>query len=195
MNSGELKGRRISIIGNSGAGKSTLARALSARLNVAHVELDALNWRPNWRALSIEEPERWVQVVAEAIARDQWITDGNYSKGALPQILPRATDVIWLDYSRTLIMTRVIRRSFLRAIWRTELWPGTGNREDFRLWLQMHLAVTGAPLHAIRGGPCETIQPLTFELSLFERRATLKSRVRHRRRFDAAAFEATGVGA
>lgn len=136
MNSGELKGRRIAIIGNSGAGKSTLARALSARLNVAHVELDALNWRPNWRALSIEEPERWVQVVAEAIARDQWITDGNYSKGALPQILPSATDVIWLDYSRTLIMTRVIRRSFLRAIWRTELWPGTGNREDFRLWLQ-----------------------------------------------------------
>jgi hypothetical protein len=29
----------------------------------------------------------------------------------------------------------VIRRSFVRAVDRQELWPGTGNREDFRRWL------------------------------------------------------------
>ena len=130
-----LLGRRIAIIGNSGSGKSTLAGALSARLSIPHVELDALNWQPGWRPLSIEEPERWVQVVAAAIAGDSWVTDGNYSQGALPLILPRATDVIWLDYARALIMARVLRRSFLRAIDGKELWPGTGNREDFRRWL------------------------------------------------------------
>lgn len=32
-------------------------------------------------------------------------------------------------------MRRVIWRSIKRAIDRTELWPGTGNREDFRRWL------------------------------------------------------------
>jgi adenylate kinase family enzyme len=131
-----LQGRRIAIIGNSGSGKSTLARALSARLNIAHIELDALNWRPEWRALSMETPEEWARIVAGAISGDEWITDGNYSQGALPQILPRASDVIWLDYSRTVIMARVIRRSFLRAISGEELWPGTGNREDFRRWLR-----------------------------------------------------------
>ena len=131
-----LQGRRIAIIGNSGSGKSTLGRALSARLNIALVELDALNWRPGWTALSTEDPEQWERVVGEAIAGDEWITDGNYSKGALPQILPRATDVIWLDYSRALIVARVLRRSFLRAISGEELWPGTGNREDFRRWLR-----------------------------------------------------------
>lgn len=136
MTLGKLQGRRIAIIGNSGSGKSTLGRSLSMRLGIPHVELDALNWQAGWIALSMEEPDRWARVVAEAVASDQWITDGNYSKGALPQILPRATDVIWLDYSRTVIMARVIRRSFLRAISGQELWPGTGNREDFRRWLQ-----------------------------------------------------------
>ena len=130
-----LQGRRIAIIGNSGSGKSTLARTLSARLNIPHVELDALNWQPGWRPLSIEEPERWTRVVAAAIAGDGWVTDGNYSQGAMPLILPRASDVIWLDYTRALIMARVLRRSFLRAIDGQELWPGTGNREDFRRWL------------------------------------------------------------
>ena len=32
-------------------------------------------------------------------------------------------------------MPRVIRRSLLRATDGRELWPGTGNREDFRRWL------------------------------------------------------------
>jgi adenylate kinase family enzyme len=136
MSPGGLQGRRVAVIGNSGSGKSTLARSLAARLGVAHVELDALNWQPGWIALSTNEPERWARVVAEAITGDAWVTDGNYSKGALPQILPRATDVIWLDYSRAVIMARVIRRSFVRATSGKELWPGTGNREDFRRWVR-----------------------------------------------------------
>ena len=131
-----LQGGRIAIVGNSGSGKSTLARALSARLTIPHVELDALNWRPGWKNLSIDDPEQWASVVGEAIAQDAWITDGNYSQGALPQILPRATDVIWLDYARAVIMAQVLRRSVLRAISGAELWPGTGNREDFRRWLR-----------------------------------------------------------
>jgi adenylate kinase family enzyme len=131
-----LSGRRIAIIGNSGSGKSTLARALSARLDIAHIELDALNWGPGWAGLSIDDPEGWSRAVARAIDGDQWITDGNYSRGALPQILPRATDVIWLDFSRGVIMARVIRRSVARAISGQELWPGTGNRESVWRWLR-----------------------------------------------------------
>jgi adenylate kinase family enzyme len=131
-----LQGCRIAIVGASGSGKSTLARTLSERLHIAHIELDALNWQAGWRALSIEAPEEWSRVVAHAIREDRWIADGNYSRGALPQILPRATDVIWLDYARPVIMTRVLRRSLLRAISLEELWPGTGNHEDFRRWLR-----------------------------------------------------------
>ena len=131
-----LSGRRIAVLGNSGSGKSTLARALAARLDIPHVELDALNWQADWRGLSTDAPEEWARVVGEAIAGEAWVTDGNYSKGSLPQILPRATDIICLDYSRAVIMGRVLRRSFLRAWSGRELWPGTGNREDFRRWLR-----------------------------------------------------------
>ncbi len=131
-----LKGRRIAVVGNSGSGKTTLAAVLSRDLAIPHVELDALNWGPGWTSLSAQEPETWARRVAEAVSGEGWITDGNYSERALPEILPRATDVIWLDYPRHVIMVRVLRRSFQRALSPTELWPGTGNREDFRRWLQ-----------------------------------------------------------
>lgn len=119
-----LQGRCIAVIGNSGSGKSTLAHALSTQLGVKHIELDALNWGPGWRALHLEDPGRWARVVADAVAEGSWVTDGNYLKGALPCILPRASDVVWLDYSRAVIMTRVLRRSFMRALSQQELWPG-----------------------------------------------------------------------
>ncbi len=130
-----LQGARVAVIGNSGSGKSTLARALSERLGVAYVELDALNWGPGWLDRSKEAPQTFIAALETALAAPGWVTDGNYSRIALPRILPKVTDVVWLDYSRPVLMTRVIRRSFQRALSREELWPGTGNREVFRRWL------------------------------------------------------------
>jgi hypothetical protein len=59
---------------------------------------------------------------------------GNYS-AVRPIYVPRVTHIVWLDYPKRVVMRRVIWRSLVRAIDRTELWPGTGNREDFRRWL------------------------------------------------------------
>jgi hypothetical protein len=53
-------------------------------------------------------------------------------------VLARATDVLWLDYGRALIMTRVIRRSLVRSITRREVWLGAGNVEYWRNWLSKH---------------------------------------------------------
>ncbi len=125
---------RISIIGSSGSGKSTLGARLAAELGLRQVELDALNWQPGWRGLHLEDPPAFLAIIESAIQGDRWVTDGNYGV-AQQVILPRATHLIWLDYERPLIMRRVIRRSFLRAVSKRELWPGTGNRELFRRWL------------------------------------------------------------
>lgn len=125
---------RAVVIGSSGSGKSTFARRLAAACDLARVELDALNWAPGWTARSLDQPAEFERLVDEATAGERWVTDGNY-RLAMQRTLPRATHLIWLDYPRSLIMRRVIRRSFLRAIDRRELWPGTGNREDFRRWL------------------------------------------------------------
>lgn len=125
---------RALLVGSTGSGKSTFARALAARIDAPYIELDALNWDPNWTNLSQADPDKFRGRVRDAIAADVWTCDGNYSV-VRPLVVARATHLVWLDYPRSLIMRRVIGRSFARAVDGEELWAGTGNREDFRRWL------------------------------------------------------------
>jgi len=125
---------RVCIVGSSGSGKSTLARRLADALGVPHVELDAINWQAGWRDLNTHDPEEFLRRTYAALSGPDWVTDGNYSKVA-EATRARATDLVWLDYPKPLIMSRVIRRSFARAIGGKELWPGTGNTETFARWL------------------------------------------------------------
>lgn len=125
---------RAAVIGSSGAGKTTFAATLARRLGVRHINLDAITWQPGWVALHETDPDEFLRRCEDAMAADSWVSCGNYVRR--PRLLARVTDMIWLDYSRSLIMTQVIRRSFARAVSGEELWPGTGNREDFRRWLE-----------------------------------------------------------
>jgi adenylate kinase family enzyme len=132
---------RIVVIGTSGAGKTTLARRIAARLNLPHIELDAINWQAGWRDLDRHDRDEFLRRVTAAIQAETWVLDGGYSS-VRDTLFRRATHLVWLDYKRRVIMVRVIRRSLLRAILRTELWPGTGNREQWRHLLR--------PSHPIR---------------------------------------------
>jgi adenylate kinase family enzyme len=125
---------RVSVIGTSGSGKTTFARNLAQALGVQHIDLDAINWQPNWYDLSQNEPDEFRQRVSLAVGADAWVSCGNYSL-VRPVVLARATHIVWLDYPKPIVMRRVIWRSFSRAVGRVELWPGTGNRETFARWL------------------------------------------------------------
>jgi adenylate kinase family enzyme len=125
---------RVVVIGSSGSGKSTFAARLAAACDLTRIELDALNWGPGWLNRSAEEPDEFLRLVDGAVAADRWVTDGNY-RAAMTRTLPKATHLIWLDYPRSVVMRRVIWRSVRRATGGGELWAGTGNREDFRRWL------------------------------------------------------------
>jgi adenylate kinase family enzyme len=127
---------RISVQGTSGAGKTTLARRLAARLGVPRIELDAINWQQSWRGLNDDDPAEFVRRVERALTAEAWVCDGNYGAVVRPIVLARATDVVLLDYDRAVVMRRVIWRSFSRWVLRSELWPGTGNREDIRMWIE-----------------------------------------------------------
>src|SRR5690348_731290 len=116
---------RILVVGCSGSGKSTMGRALAAALGVPHTELDALNWDPGWRNLTAEDPDEFRRRIARAAAADAWVMDGNYTKIGGDH-WARATDIVWMDTSRPVVMRRVIWRSLNRAIGKRELWPGTG---------------------------------------------------------------------
>lgn len=125
---------RVAVVGSSGSGKTTLARRLEAELGLPHIELDAINWGPGWFNRSVEDRQGFVDDVSERIDQDRWIACGNY--GAVrPMVWGRATHLVWLDYDRSVIMPRLLKRSLRRAMDRSELWDGTGNRETFGRWL------------------------------------------------------------
>ena len=125
---------RLVIVGTSGSGKTTMAKALSRALGVPRIELDAINWRPGWYDIAVHEPDEFFRLVAAAAAGEAWVIDGNYSK-ARDAHWARATAFVWMDPERSVVMRQVVWRSFSRAVTKRELWPGSGNKEDFRRWL------------------------------------------------------------
>jgi len=130
---------RIVVVGTSGAGKTSMAKSIASMLNLPCIELDRLHWGPNWEALSETNLEEFVRRVRAATSADAWVSDGNYDV-VRDLIWRRATHLVWLDYSRAVVMYRVIKRSVARAVDQKELWAG--NREDWRDWLR--------PSHPIR---------------------------------------------
>ncbi len=125
---------RVALIGSSGAGKSTFGRQLAEACDLKHIEVDALNWGPGWQNRSATAPADFEHLIKAAVGTDRWVIDGNYL-AAMSHALPKATHLIWLDYSRAVVMRRVIWRSLRRVIGGQEVWTGTGNREYFRSWL------------------------------------------------------------
>ena len=93
---------RTVVIGIGGSGKTTLAKQLAAHYGLRHIELDALYWLPNWQ---IREVDDFRALVAQAVAHDQWVTDGNY-RVVRDLVWGRATTVIWLNYPLWTVMWR-----------------------------------------------------------------------------------------
>ena len=116
---------RVSVIGVTGSGKTTFAASLAAKLEVPHIELDALHWEPDWVMADLEVFRNRVERV---VAGDRWVVDGNYSK-VRDLVWGRADSVVWLDYSFALTFMRLLRRTMARVATGTELW--NGNRERF----------------------------------------------------------------
>jgi hypothetical protein len=130
-------GPRILVVGTSGSGKTALAARLAHRLGATHVELDEFKHGPDWTERSADEMRARTAAAIEGV--EAWVADGNYSE-VRDVLWPRANTIVWLDYSRALVMSRVVRRSIARAVTRRELW--NGNRSDWRRW--------GDPDHPIR---------------------------------------------
>lgn len=123
--------RRVWVVGNSGSGKTTLARALSGRLGVPHVELDSIYHQPGWTQLPDEE---FRSRVAEVVAGEGWVVDGNYYLRVGDEIVGHADTVVWIDFPRSVVMRQLVRRTLWRGLFRVELW--NGNRETLANFLR-----------------------------------------------------------
>jgi len=124
---------RIVVVGKSGSGKSTLAKKLAEKVHLTYVELDAINWLPNWRVCRRDDMRKRVE---EALPVDgRWVADGNYIRRVIDIFWPRANTVIWLDYPLRVALLRLLWRTIRRIFWREELW--NGNRESLRKHLSL----------------------------------------------------------
>ena len=127
---------RVSVVGCSGAGKTTFGRALADHLGVPFIELDGVFHQPAWTELPRDE---FQARVAKLTAAEAWVVDGNYEQ-VRAIVVGRATDVVWIDPAKPVVMAQVIARSVSRALSGRELW--NGNRENWREWV--------SPEHPIR---------------------------------------------
>ncbi|KAG9314795.1 hypothetical protein JVU11DRAFT_3883 [Chiua virens] len=91
----------IHLIGNSvitesefvGTGKTTLGVYLSAKLNLPHISLDELAWKPGWQDTPIDEFKEKVGACMAQNTRG-WIMDGHHPKALGTLVADSATDII-----------------------------------------------------------------------------------------------------
>ncbi|TVQ55909.1 MAG: hypothetical protein EA377_02795 [Phycisphaerales bacterium] len=104
-------------------------RQLAEALGVPFVELDALNWQPNWVGLHDTDPAEFERRICEATAGDAWVVAGSYMDFAQRCFWDRVQAVLWLDLPMLVLLSRMLRRSWQRSRTNELLW-GT-NREHF----------------------------------------------------------------
>jgi adenylate kinase family enzyme len=97
---------KIVIVGAGGAGKTVLANQLSTLLNIPVVHLDALRYDTDWNLVPEDE---FAARQREAVAADQWITDGN-SLATLPIRAAAADTVIVVDPPPLVCLWGILQR-------------------------------------------------------------------------------------
>lgn len=117
------------------AGHETTANMIglgTERTGLPWLQLDAFFHQPNWTPLPTPE---FRGIVQEAVARESWVIDGDYSRMLGDLVVARADTVVWLDLPRHVVMRQLVLRTLRRIATREELW--NGNRERWRNFLSL----------------------------------------------------------
>jgi adenylate kinase family enzyme len=98
------------------------------------IHLDRYYWSPGWIPMA---EDAWNRRVAELIARDAWIMDGNYANSFAAR-LARCDAVVFFDISRVICLWTALRRVVVhRFVPRLDLPEGCPESVDmqFLRWI------------------------------------------------------------
>jgi adenylate kinase family enzyme len=123
---------RVMVIGPCGAGKSTLAFALADRTGLPLFHMDKLAWKPGWVDRGNDELR---EILRSIVIRERWLIEGSYGS-TLPDRLPYADSVVYLDFPIWLCLARILRRIWhYRGRTRPDMTEGCPERLDIGfLW-------------------------------------------------------------
>ncbi|HIE83171.1 MAG TPA: hypothetical protein EYQ00_04655 [Dehalococcoidia bacterium] len=146
----KITGRRIYVVGNTCSGKSTVGRKVASKTDIPFVELDEINFLPNWFGLNEHNPRLFQAKIIEATKSNSWVIAGSYEDHIRVTVWKDINLIIWLDLPIATILGRLVRRSWKR--WRThELLWGT-NYENFfkhlKIWSNDSLLFWAVTQHA-----------------------------------------------
>lgn len=117
---------------------------------------------PNWESCG---PDVLRERVIAATEGDGWVTDSTYHSMLGDLVVDRAEHLVWLDLPVTLVMWRLLRRTYVRRRDRIELWngnvePGWHEQVRYLIWPAFRRAFqnrrdfpgryAGRPLHRLR---------------------------------------------
>ncbi|MCC9311282.1 hypothetical protein LN042_30195 [Kitasatospora sp. RB6PN24] len=137
-----MRPQKIAVVGPVASGKSTLAAAIAHHTGLPHIDLDRLFWGPCWTPVPDDVFHDRVQ---QAVAQEQWITDGNYGGSVGGTVTSRAELTIWLDLPLRTCLPRLLNRSVRRAWHRHELFAG--NRETWSHLIARDSILWWGPVH------------------------------------------------
>ncbi len=108
--------RKIIITGVTCSGKTVLGKKISKKLSIPQIDLDEINFLPNW----IEKDRKQFvdDVNAETNLRDEWIITGGYQTLLKDSIWKEASTIIWLNYPLGLVVHRFFMRTSKRILFK-----------------------------------------------------------------------------
>ena len=122
-------GRRVVVYGHSCSGKTTLAKRIAEKVDVSHVELDAIFWKPDWAETPVDEFRTTVSALLKEHA-DGWVFDGNYHSRIRDLVLPEADTAVLLRLPFRIVFWQALVRTISRAWTKEPLW--VNNCESWR---------------------------------------------------------------
>jgi adenylate kinase family enzyme len=165
---------QILIFGNSGAGKSTLARGLSARLGIAHLDLDTLAWQSSSGALRRPLAESGADIRAFTATHKDWVIEGCYAD-LLALVAAQCSLLLFLNPSIETCVQHCRERPWEPHKYASKEaqdrnlamlidWVGEYAAREDEFSLRQHRALFDAHLGAKRELTDASVDPLTLEL-------------------------------